>query len=242
MKKSLTFWLSLLIISLLIFTGCASNAGPASNSEIESLKGEIAELSKTIESLKKSNKEHRDNNVQLTKELEELKFEYEQYQAKMSEYEELAADELEARKLQAEKDKEEAAARKAEEEEAERIAKEEAAAAKAAEEAKGYETGITYNQIARNPDEYKGQKVKFKGTVVQLMEGTFYNQLRFAVDDDYNQIIYLEYDPSQLSERVLEDDTLTIYGISVGTITYESTMGASITIPAVDVDKIEIHY
>jgi outer membrane murein-binding lipoprotein Lpp len=241
-KKSLTFWLSLLIISLLIFTGCASNAGTASNTEVEELKSEIAQLNKTIESLKKANKEHRDANVQLTKDLEKITFEYEQYQAKMSEYEGLAADEFEARKLQAEKEKEEAAAKKAEEEEAARIAKEEEEAAKAAEEAKGYETGITYNQIARNPTEYMGQKVKFKGTVVQLIEGTIFNQLRFAIDDDYNQIIFLEYDPSHLSERVLEDDTLTIYGISVGTITYESTMGGNITIPAVDVDKIEIHY
>ena len=48
---------------------------------------------------------------------------------------------------------------------AEQKAAEEAAAAKAAEEAKGYETGITYDQLARTPDDFKGKKVKFYGKV-----------------------------------------------------------------------------
>lgn len=51
----------------------------------------------------------------------------------------------------------------------------EAAAAKAAEEAQGYETGITYDQLARTPDDFKGKKVKFTGKVVQVIEGTCTN-------------------------------------------------------------------
>ena len=42
-----------------------------------------------------------------------------------------------------------------------------------------------------------------------------------------------------VSSRVLEDDYITIYGTSVGTITYQSTMGGNITIPAAIVDKID---
>ncbi|KAK2210161.1 toxin regulator, partial [Clostridioides difficile] len=38
--------------------------------------------------------------------------------------------------------------------------------------------------------------------------------------------------------RVLEDDYITIRGISAGTITYESTMGGKITIPGIAVEKI----
>ena len=37
----------------------------------------------------------------------------------------------------------------------------EAKAAKAAEEARGYETGITYDQLARTPDDFKGKKLNF---------------------------------------------------------------------------------
>ena len=46
-----------------------------------------------------------------------------------------------------------------EEEAAQKAAEEAAAAAAAEKEAKGYETGITYDQFARTPDDYKGKKI-----------------------------------------------------------------------------------
>jgi len=120
---------------------------------------------------------------------------------------------------------------------AENIAK-----AKAEEEAalaRGYETGITYDQLARTPDDFEGQKVKFAGEVAQVIEGDDFVQLRLAVNDDYDCMLFVQYDKSIVSSRVLEDDWITIYGTSMGTITYESTMGGEITIPAVLVDKID---
>ena len=116
---------------------------------------------------------------------------------------------------------------------------EEEKAAKAAEEAKGYETGITYDQLARTPDDYEGSKVKFTGKVLQVIEGDDSVQLRLAVNSNYDNVLFLEYDKSIVSSRILEDDIITIYGVSVGTITYESTMGGNITIPAVLVKKID---
>lgn len=107
----------------------------------------------------------------------------------------------------------------------------EAKAAKAAEEARGYETGITYDQLARTPDDFKGKKVKFYGKVVQVIEGSGSVQIRLAVDDNYDTILLGEYSSSTVSSRVLEDDYITIYGTSVGTISYKSTMGGTITIP-----------
>jgi hypothetical protein len=115
-------------------------------------------------------------------------------------------------------------------------AQEEAAAA---EEAAGYETGITYEQLARTPDEFKGKKVKFYGKVLQVIEGDATVQLRLAANDNYDTVLYLNYDKSIVSSRVLEDDHITIYGVSLGTITYQSTMGGDITIPAVNVEKID---
>ncbi len=115
----------------------------------------------------------------------------------------------------------------------------EAKAAKEAEEAKGYETGISYDQLARTPDNYKDKKVKFSGKVVQVIEGDGSVQIRLAVNDDYDTILLGEYSTSIVSSRVLEDDHITIYGTSVGTISYKSTMGGTITIPGVYVEKIE---
>ena len=126
---------------------------------------------------------------------------------------------------------EEEAKKKAEEEEAKRLAEE--------EEKKGYDTGITYNQIARTPDDYKGKKIKFKGKVVQVMEGDGEVQIRLAVGGDYDKIIYGVYDSSIVSSRVLEDDNITIMGLSAGLLTYQSTMGGEITIPSMLIEKID---
>lgn len=121
---------------------------------------------------------------------------------------------------------------------AEKAAAEKAAAeAAAAEAAKGYETGITYNQLARTPDNYKGKKVKFKGKVVQVMEGTTDTQIRLAVNSNYDTIIYATVPKAKTTNmRILEDDIITIFGVSSGLITYTSTLGGNITIPAVSVD------
>ena len=72
------------------------------------------------------------------------------------------------------------------------------------------------------------------------MEGNDKVQIRLAVDGNYDNILLGEYDVSIVSSRVLEDDYITIYGLSAGLITYESTLGASITIPSVSIDKIDM--
>lgn len=112
-------------------------------------------------------------------------------------------------------------------------------AAQAAKEAQGYETGITYDQLARTPDDYKGEKVKFYGKVVQVIEGDTSTQIRLAVNDDYNTVLFGEFDKSIISSRVLEKDYITVYGKSAGTISYQSTGSGTITIPAVYIEKID---
>ena len=175
-------------------------------------------------------------------ELKEVKAEFEEYKTKMQPYEQLSEKDIKIKeKEQAEllaqlEAQEKARKEKEAEEEAKRKAEE---AKKLAEEAKGYETGTTYKQLARTPDDYIGKKVKFKGQVVQVIEGETEVQLRLAINSDYDQIALVSYDKSITSSRVLEDDTITIYGISSGLITYQSTMGGNITIPSIVVDRID---
>ena len=85
-----------------------------------------------------------------------------------------------------------------------------------------------------------GSKVKFTGRVVQLIEGQNDVEIRLAVNDDYDTIVYCAYDPSIVDGRVLEDDMITVYGTSAGIISYQSTLGGKISIPGILVDKIEI--
>lgn len=130
-------------------------------------------------------------------------------------------------------DREEAAAQAA------KLAEEEAVKAEAAAK-KGYETGITFNQLARTPDDYTGDLVKFKGKVLQVIEGDSEINLRIAVNDDYDKVVLVYYPKTLLSKRVLEDDQITLYGTSRGLYTYESTMGGEITIPLIEIDKLDI--
>lgn len=151
--------------------------------------------------------------------------------------EKAAAEQAAAEKAAAEK----AAAEKAA---AEQAAAEKAAAEKAAKEEEeriGYETGITYDQLARTPDDFKGKKAKFTGKVLQVMEGQGETQLRIAVNGNYDKVLYVVYKSDILNSRVLEKDNVTVKGKSAGIYTYKSTMGGEISIPAMLVEKIDIN-
>lgn len=71
------------------------------------------------------------------------------------------------------------------------------------------------------------------------MEGDTHNNLRVSVDGNYYNMLLVEYDPSMLSQRILEDDQVTIYGTNMSI--YTLTMGAKISIPSMLEDKIDIH-
>lgn len=104
-----------------------------------------------------------------------------------------------------------------------------------------YETDITYDNLARDPDKYEDEKVKFSGRIIQVMEDDEedYTQYRFAVNDDSDTVAYLAITKDQLDSRILEDDMLTIYGKSIGVVTYESTLSGDVTIPAIIVNMFE---
>lgn len=207
--KKKLLMLVLIITLLFSFTGC-------NNKEQEE---EIVNLKKTIEEKEESYKT--------------LETEYSAYKERMKPFEELE-------EAEAQKKLEEAAAEKKAKEDAEAQAKADAEAAKAAEEAKGYDTGITYDQLARTPDDFKDKKVKFKGKVIQVMEGDSETQIRFIVNNNYDTVA-LCYIPKDLTSnnRVLDNDQITISGISHGLYTYTSTMGGEITIPLIEVKIID---
>lgn len=97
----------------------------------------------------------------------------------------------------------------------------------------------SYKTIARSPDDYIGKDIKFSGTVVQVMEGVI-SEYRIAENDDYDSIWYVQYARPEGSPRILEDDTVTVYGTCTGLISYESTMGGTISIPGAMSSIIEI--
>ena len=101
---------------------------------------------------------------------------------------------------------------------------------------------ISYNNLARYPDDYEGEKVKFSGRVVQVCsEATsalYYSTYRVAVNGNYNSVVYLCVDNYGSGRRILEDDWITFYGEYDGLYTYTTVMGASVTIPKIIADYI----
>ena len=233
MKKRLL--ISTVLMTVTLLTACSSGV---SKEAYQSLEAQASQAESQVNEINSKNKE-------LNASYESMSSEYVAYKESMKEYEDLAEAEASARKASAAAEEESINASKAAEKEsitASKAAEEEAiAASKAAEEAKGYETGITYDQLARTPDEFKSKKVKFTGKVLQVMEGSIASDpaIRLAVNKDYDTVIYGKYPSQIISSRILEDDVITIYGTSYGLQSYQSTLGGTITIPYVYIDKIE---
>lgn len=102
-----------------------------------------------------------------------------------------------------------------------------------------YNKELTYDDLARSPDEHMYQKVTFEGKIIQVMQDDGYSQFRIATNDNYDKVMLLEIDNSQLDTRILDDDYIRFYGLYMGEITYQSTLGGNITIPGVVVDQFE---
>lgn len=102
---------------------------------------------------------------------------------------------------------------------------------------------IAYNDLARNPGYYEGERVKFFGTVVQVCSeassSLYYSTYRVATNGSYRNVIYIYVDNYGSGSRILEDDRITIYGEFDGLYTYTTVMGASVTIPSIKVEYIE---
>lgn len=193
--------------------------------------------------------------IELEAAYKELQEAYDTLVSDTADWRELNEDQKAAQLAQAEADRitaeeaakkaaaERAAAEKAAEEEAARKAAEEAAA-KEAEEKKGYNTGITYDDLARNPEDFKGKKVKFTGEVLQVSEVQNEIQIRLATKRNNwggysDDVVYLYFDSSLISSRILEDDIITIYGVAKGLHSYTTVLGAKVTLPLIAVDKID---
>lgn len=98
-----------------------------------------------------------------------------------------------------------------------------------------YNTGITRDDIARDKSGLYGSFVRFSGKIIQVIEGFDHVEYRLAVDGDYDQIILISIDNKLLDQNILEDDYITIEGMSLGNKTYTTVLGAKQTIPVVEV-------
>lgn len=93
---------------------------------------------------------------------------------------------------------------------------------------------VSFDEVARNPDQYEGTKVKFTGEVIQVMESSGLYTLRVNVTQGrygWDDTIMVYCGATEGAPRILEDDVLTFYGAMAGLTSYESVLGATITLP-----------
>lgn len=131
------------------------------------------------------------------------------------------------------KEKAEAEQKRIAEEQAQKAAEEQA---KKEAEAHKYETGLTWEQIAREGK--KGTLGQFEGKIIQVMNGDGFTQYRVTINGNYDQVMLIEVKNGVAKETLLEDDYVYFKGESLGTITYTTVMGAEMTIPAFECHEI----
>lgn len=97
---------------------------------------------------------------------------------------------------------------------------------------------VTFDEIARNPKQYKGEKVKLTGQVMQVQNAHNGSVVLMWLNDDPDQLVMVginkDYMPD--SGNILEDDEITVYGYGDGTQKYDTTSGANNEVPFVRAD------
>lgn len=92
-----------------------------------------------------------------------------------------------------------------------------------------------YEDVARNPDDWEGKKVAFRGKVIQTMQDGNGYTLRVNVTEGryglWDDTILVSYAAKSGEARILEDDIMTFYGTMKGMYSYKSVLGATITVP-----------
>ena len=272
-KMKRKWFAALFLLLVLVMTACGKKESVDTEARINSLMKELQEAQETIttqtEEKEKVQKEldeikevlqsTEDELKKSAESLDELKKQYENdriefaaYKEKMSAYEDLSETEKQAREaearmmIQKEAEKQEEQRKKIAEMEEERRKEQEKIQKEQREIAKkDFNTGITYDQIARTPDKYKNEKVKFTGKILQVFERDSQNEIRLSVHKneyghyDGSQVIHCIYSPKLLDYRLLEGDIVTVYAVAKGLASSQVGGSRTMSVPLVYVSIIE---
>lgn len=100
------------------------------------------------------------------------------------------------------------------------------------ENANEYKLLQDYQEYERNPAKHIDERVSFSGLVLQVTETEDRAaSYRIAVDGDGDQVIAVFYQRPDGTGRILEDDSVTVYGSMDDLYTYTSTTNLSVSVP-----------
>lgn len=223
----------LIVISLFGGGGSTENTDTTTNTQnfaVTTTDDERASDSEKLEEEKSKLEEELSSEIEESIQAEESRLAEREAEQKRKEEEE---------RLAKEKEEEERLAREKEEEER-REQESIEAAEKWQETLDNPRTDVTYDNLMRTPDDYFGEIVQFSGTVLQTITGDGIVQQRVALYNDYDKIVLIEYAEELPEVRLLDDDYITFTGMSFGTITYETVLGATLEIPSIFVERINL--
>lgn len=99
---------------------------------------------------------------------------------------------------------------------------------------------IPLENILRTPDQYFYQNVTYSGSVFQIVDETESGYTEFLLDTGTeNGMIDVVYSRPQSAPRILENDSVTIYGQSYKLHNYNSVLGDKKTVPRIGAIIIE---
>lgn len=98
---------------------------------------------------------------------------------------------------------------------------------------------IEFKVLDKNPDAHLGERLRFTGEIVQIMENDGVTVMRVNVTKTrygYDDTIWVEY-PGSVD--VYEEDVVWIWGVCFGKFSYTSTIGAEISLPGLFAKFVE---
>jgi hypothetical protein len=100
---------------------------------------------------------------------------------------------------------------------------------------------LSYDDLARYPDEHKGKAVKYQGKIVQKAGDTV---LRVDITRGeyglWKNTVWIDLKGQAKEAKILEDDVIEFVGITNGTRTYEAIFGNTVTIPRMTAYEITL--
>lgn len=89
---------------------------------------------------------------------------------------------------------------------------------------------VAYSDVERNPDTYKGTKIRVSGSVEQVIEGWF-NSVTLRLDSNGDTWV-ITYTHKEGESRILDGDYITVYGECDGVTSVTNILGAQMTYPS----------
>jgi hypothetical protein len=98
---------------------------------------------------------------------------------------------------------------------------------------------VDFDSLDGNPDSYSGEKINVSGQVFQVIYEVDSYYVLISTDEGDDSVL-IRIDPSVVDYDPTEGDTINVYGVGQGEVSYENLSGETIYKPLIDAKYIEV--